>query len=177
MLDRLAVLDQILEDHAPALGRDYQPYRNHAYRVANFAWCMRPGTLEDLYVLTVAVAFHDLGIWTAGSFDYLAPSEALARAYLEGQQRTELIPVVVAMIGEHHRVSPVPPGHDPRIEAFRRADWIDVSLGLCRFDLQPEDFNRILRRFPRLGFHRRLLRFSLKHALQHPLRPLPMLKR
>lgn len=177
MLDRLAVLDQILEDHAPALGRDYHPYRNHAYRVANFAWCMLPGTLEDLYVLAVAVAFHDLGIWTARTFDYLAPSEALARAYLEDQQRPDLVPVVVAMIGEHHRVSPMPRGQDRRIEAFRRADWIDVSLGLRRFDLEPEDFSRIVDRFPRLGFHRRLLRFSLKHALRHPLRPLPMMKR
>lgn len=75
MLDHLAVLDEILERHAEVLGRDYHPYRNHTYRVANFHWCMLPGTVHDLYVLSVAVAFHDLGIWTAGTFDYLAPSK------------------------------------------------------------------------------------------------------
>jgi len=177
MLDRLAVLDEILECHAGVLGRDYHPYRNHTYRVANFHWCMLPGSLEDLYVLSVAVAFHDLGIWTAGTFDYLAPSEALARQYLEERERPELIDVVLAMIREHHRLSRTPRDQDRRIETFRRADWIDVSLGALRFDLHPDDFTRIVRRFPRLGFHLRLVQFSLKHGLRHPLRPLPMLKR
>jgi len=176
MLDRLAVLDTILQDHAQALGRDYHPYRNHAYRVANFAWCLRPGSVHDLYVLSVAVAFHDLGIWTAGTFDYLGPSEALARQYLLDQQRPELVPVVLAMISEHHRVSHVPGDQDPCIEAFRRADWIDVSLGLRRFNLPADAFTRIVKQFPRLGFHLRLVQFSLRHGLRHPLRPLPMLK-
>jgi hypothetical protein len=177
MLDRLAVLDEILQDHAAALGPDYHPYRNHTYRVANFYWCMLPGTVQDLYVLAVAVAFHDLGIWTAGTFDYLAPSEALARQYLLAQDKAELVPVVVAMISEHHRISRLPPDRDRRIEAFRCADWIDVSLGVRRFNLHPEDFTRIVRHFPRLGFHLRLVRFSLRHGLRHPLRPLPMVKR
>lgn len=177
MLDRLAVLDEILEAHAGVLGRDFHPYRNHTYRVANFHWCMQPGSLEDLYVLSVAVAFHDLGIWTAGTFDYLEPSEALARDYLMEREQSERVPLVLAMIREHHRISRVPRDQDPRIEAFRRADWIDVSLGVLRFDLHPEDFTRIVQRFPRLGFHLRLVQFSLKHGLRHPLKPLPMLKR
>lgn len=177
MLDRLAVLDDILDAHASVLGRDFHPYRNHTYRVANFHWCLLPGSLEDLYVLSVAVAFHDLGIWTAGTFDYLAPSEALARDYLVEQQRPELVTVVLAMIREHHRISALPRGQDPRIETFRRADWIDVSMGTLRFDLSTDDFRRTVQRFPRLGFHLRLLQFSLRHGLRHPLRPLPMLKR
>jgi len=176
MLDRLAVLDEILEHHAQALGRDYHPYRNHAYRVANFCWCLLPGTVQDLYVLAVAVAFHDLGIWTAGTFDYLAPSEGLARRYLLDQGRDELVPVVVAMISEHHRLSSVERDQDRRVEAFRRADWIDVSLGVRRFQLHRQDFTRIVAQFPRLGFHLRLVQFSLRHGLRHPLRPLPMLK-
>lgn len=177
MLDRLAVLDEILDDHAQALGRDYHPYRNHAYRVANFYWCLLPGTVQDLYVLAVAVAFHDLGIWTAGTFDYLAPSEAMARHYLLARDRPELVPGVLAMIGEHHRISVVAHDRDPRIEAFRCADWIDVSLGLRRFQLPADDFRRIVGRFPRLGFHLRLVQFALRHGLRHPLRPLPMVKR
>ncbi len=177
MLDPLPVLDQILQRHAGALGRDYHPYRNHAYRVANFHWCLLPGNEQDLYVLSVATAFHDLGIWTAGSFDYLAPSEALAREHLQAQGRRALIPLVLAMISHHHQLSALPYAADPRIEAFRRADWIDVSLGLRRFSLQAEVFNRIVGHFPRLGFHARLVRFALHHGLRHPLRPLPMLKR
>jgi len=177
MLDRLAVLDEILDAHATVLGRDFHPYRNHTYRVANFHWCLLPGTLEDLYVLSVAVAFHDLGIWTAGTFDYLEPSEALARQYLLDHDRAAHIPLVQAMIREHHRISALPAEQDRRIEVFRRADWIDVSLGVLRFDLHADDFRSTVQRFPRLGFHLRLLQFSLRHGLRHPLRPLPMLKR
>ena len=62
------------------------------------------------------------------------------------------------------------------LEAFRRADWIDVSLGVRRFELHRQDFTRIVAQFPRLGFHLRLVQFSLRHGLRHPLRPLPMLK-
>lgn len=177
MLDRLPVLDAILQRHAGVLGRDHHPYRHHAYRVANLHWCLLPGTAQDLYVLSVAAACHDLGIWTEGTFDYLAPSQAVARDYLIAEQQADLVPVVLAMIENHHRIGAVPDNVDPRVEAFRRADWIDVSLGLRRFDIRREDFRKIVRRFPRLGFHLRLVQFSLRHGLRHPLRPLPMLRR
>lgn len=177
MLDSLPVLDAILQRHAGALGKDHQPYRHHAYRVANFHWCLLPGTDEDRHVLSVVTAFHDLGIWTAGTFDYLAPSEALASAYLHAEGCADLVPLVQAMIGHHHQLSALSPTADPRIEAFRKADWLDVTLGLRRFSLASCDFKRILARFPRLGFHARLLQFGAHHALHHPLRPLPMLRR
>jgi hypothetical protein len=177
MLDQLPVLDAILQRHAGVLGRDHRPYRHHAYRVANLYWSMLPGTAQDLYVLSVAAAFHDLGIWTAGSFDYLDPSKALARDYLMAEQKAELVPMVLAMIENHHRIGPVPGAVDRRVEAFRRADWIDVTLGLRRFDSRREDVQQIVQRFPRLGFHLRLVQFSLRHGLRHPLRPLPMFRR
>ncbi len=177
MLDALPVLDAILQRHAAELGKDHLPYRNHAYRVANFHWCLLPGSDEDRYVVSVAAAFHDLGIWTDGTFDYLGPSEAQARAYLQAEGCEDLAPLVVAMIDHHHQVSAMERTADPRVEAFRKADWIDVTLGLRRFGLRADDFKRILARFPRLGFHGRLVQFAWHHGLQHPMNPLPMLRR
>lgn len=177
MLVGIPLLDDILDRHALALGEDYHRYRNHAYRVANFYWHLRPGDAEDLNILAVAVAFHDLGIWTANTFDYLAPSKRLAEEYLQTKGMTAMVPLIVAMIDHHHQISAVAPPCDPRIDTFRRADWIDVSLGLRRFDLPRAALTPIVSMFPRLGFHWRLVRFSLAHGVRHPLRPLPMLRR
>jgi hypothetical protein len=33
--------------------------------------------------LVIAACFHDLGIWTDHTFDYLSPSAGLARDYLQ----------------------------------------------------------------------------------------------
>lgn len=62
------------------------------------------------------------------------------------------------------------------VDAFRRADLVDVSLGLMRSGL-PRSFVRDVRRaFPNAGFHRRLLALGAQRARSHPLSPLPMLR-
>jgi len=176
MLVEIPLLDAILDTHSAALGEDFHRYRNHAYRVANFHWLLGPGAPADVEIVAVAVGFHDLGLWTANTFDYLAPSERLATDFLHARGQAHLAPLVVAMIDHHHQLSRVEAA-DPRIERFRQADWIDVSAGLRRFGLAADQLARVKACFPYLGFHRRLLRFALHHALRHPLDPLPMFKR
>jgi hypothetical protein len=56
----------------------------------------RPGEIA------VAAVFHDLGIWTNKTFDYLAPSIALAREYVAAKGRADWIVEIEAMIEEHH---------------------------------------------------------------------------
>ncbi len=46
----------------------------------------------------VAAVFHDLGIWTNGTFDYLAPSIALARDYLVASAREDWTDEIEEMI-------------------------------------------------------------------------------
>ena len=82
MLTALPTLDALLAAHTGSLGEDATGYRHHAYRVANFYWQLAPGDADALEKLNIAVAFHDLAIWTAGTFDYLPPSRQLARAHL-----------------------------------------------------------------------------------------------
>ncbi|HEY0334059.1 MAG TPA: hypothetical protein VGC74_10160 [Stenotrophomonas sp.] len=173
----LPTLDAILQAHANALSEDLPRYRNHAYRVANFHWALSPGSSMDLEIVSVAVAFHDLGLWTANTFDYLAPSEALAIQYLEDQGRRDWIPMVVAMIDHHHQLSEFEGAHSRLVDNFRRADWIDVTMGLRRFGLPSSDLKGINRQFPYLGFHQRLVRIGLGYAWRHPFNPLPMFKR
>lgn len=175
MLTALPTLDAILEVHAGAIGRDFTGYRHHAYRVANFCWLLRPGDDEALEKLSVAAAFHDLGIWTARTFDYLPPSIALAEAHLHADGKAHWRAEIAAMIGMHHKLTRAA-ASSPLVDAFRRADWIDVSCGVLRFGLPRARVREVRERFPDAGFHRRLLRLGLHRLRRHPLSPLPMMR-
>lgn len=176
MLTRLDLLDTLLARHAEALGPDLVPYRNHNYRVVNFcAELLRDRETETLEKLSIAAAFHDLGIWTDGSFDYLDPSESRALAYLDEIGRGEWAAEIGAMVQEHHRMRSARVG-GALSEAFRKADWIDVSLGMLRFGL-PVGFVREVRgTFPNSGFHLRLVQLTTRQLLRKPWDPMPMLK-
>lgn len=176
MLTSLPTLDALLHAHAPHLGSDAAGYRHHAYRVANFYWLLAPGDAEALEKLCIAVAFHDLGIWTARTFDYLPPSRALARNHLQAIGKPAWQEDVDAMIDHHHRIRRMPPDRDASVETFRRADWIDVSNGALRFGLSRDVVREVRTRFPDVGFHRRLPQLTLQRLRRHPLSPLPMMR-
>ena len=89
MLTELRVLEDVLLAHAPQLGADLPGYRNHAYRVANLCAALRPPDPDSRDRIAIAAAFHDLGIWTADTFDYLPPSIELATDYLRRSGRPE----------------------------------------------------------------------------------------
>ncbi|MBD9478209.1 hypothetical protein [Pseudoxanthomonas sp. PXM02] len=176
MLTTLPTLDALLETHASRLGRDATGYRHHAYRVANFYWHLLPGNAEMLEKLSIAAAFHDLGIWTAHTFDYLPPSRALASEHLRAIGRVAWQQDVDAMIDHHHRIRHMPADTHASVEMFRRADWIDVSNGVLRFGLDRKVVREVRRMFPDAGFHRRLLQLTLQRLARHPLSPLPMMR-
>lgn len=80
------------------------------------------------------------------------------------------------MIGEHHKISAFRGDLGPLVECFRQADWIDVSMGLIRFGLERGVTREIFSTWPNAGFHRLLLKLSLKRFVTDPLTPLPMVK-
>nr|WP_298132072.1 hypothetical protein [uncultured Pseudoxanthomonas sp.] len=176
MLVSLPTLDALLDTYASKLGADTSGYRNHTYRVANFYWRLLPGDAEMLQKLGIALAFHDLGIWTAGTFDYLPPSRQLAREHLQVIGRPAWQPEVDAMIDHHHKITATPADMPASVEAFRRADWIDVSLGMLRFGVPREFVREVMATFPDAGFHRRLASLTLRRLCRHPLSPLPMMR-
>ena len=172
----LAPLDEVLREHAAALGGDFTAYRNHAYRVANLCLALSPEAPGRVEKIALAAAFHDLGIWTDGTFDYLPPSIRLARAHLARAGRPEWADEIAAMIADHHKLSRA--RGDPRSleEPFRRADWIDVTRGLRTFGLPRRLLREVFATWPNAGFHRRLLQLSLHRLRTHPLSPLPMFR-
>jgi hypothetical protein len=169
-------LDAILADHAKAIGGDLTAYRNHAYRVANLCATQAPPGRETRERIAIAAAFHDLAIWTDHTFDYLEPSVRLAETWLAAAGRDAWTREIVAAIRQHHKLTAYRGGDGPLVEAFRRADWIDVSGGVLRFGLPRRFIRELYARWPDAGFHRLLVRLELRHLRRHPLNPLPVLR-
>lgn len=169
------LIEDVLEKYEPALGDDLRKYRNHVYRV--FYNCLmrdRRRAEEDKYA--IAAVFHDLGIWTADTLDYLPPSKAMARDYLHAIGRPEWTDEVLLMIQWHHKVRPYRGRFSRSVETFRKADWADVSLGFLSFGLPRKQLMANRLRFPTEGFHLFLLRRIVRNFFSHPLRPLPMFR-
>lgn len=169
--------EDILNKYAQALGRDYQAYTNHVQRVIRFCFLLEkdldPAQREQI---VIAACFHDLGIWTADTFDYLQPSILLATSYLTRMHHDSWIDQTELMIGMHHKIRRYENKRYPLVEIFRRADWIDVSLGLLTFGLDPQEISRIRALFPNSGFHQRLFLLGLRELRRNPLSPLPMMR-
>ena len=178
---RIESLDALLEAHAPAIGRDWTPYRNHAYRVANLCLALAAARgaridADSVAKVGIAAALHDIGIWTARTFDYLDPSERAAAAHLARTGRAAWTAEVVAMIAWHHKATPCREYPMWLVEPFRRADWIDVTRGALAFGVPRRWIAALYRRWPGAGVHRKLVMLTLERARRHPLSPLPMLR-
>ena len=78
------LIEEVLEKWHDKIGDDYPAIRGHNYRMFNFCVALSgrsdPATVKKI---AIAAAFHDIGIWTHGTFDYLPPSCDLAMAYLK----------------------------------------------------------------------------------------------
>jgi hypothetical protein len=175
VVEPVPVLEELFRASAAVLGADLDGYRNHAHRVFHFARVLGAEGPESEHKLAIACHFHDLGIWTDHTFDYLEPSVALATAYLDEQGLSGWAAEISSVIREHHKVTSAGE-YGPLVEIFRRADWIDVSLGVRRFGVSRAFVREVRRAFPNRGFHRRLVALTLERLRSHPLSPLPMFR-
>lgn len=176
MLTEIPTLDRILDSYAADLGNDQSAYRNHTYRVVNLCAALSPSAPETLEKFALAAAFHDLGIWTEGTWDYLEPSVAQATAYLAATERAGWIPEISAMIREHHKITRYRGTSGPTVETFRKADWIDVTRGVLSFGLSRSFLRSLYSTWPDAGFHAFLVRQTWERTKRHPLSPLPMFR-
>jgi hypothetical protein len=175
LLTRIPTIDDVLDGHASALGNDLVAYRNHVYRVANLCVAI-VGDRCEVEKIAAAAVFHDLGIWTDRTFDYIAPSIALAHEYLVARAREDWITDISMMIADHHKITPSMVNQNSLVEPFRQADWIDVTGGLRRFGIPRPFVARLFATWPDAGFHWRLVELALHRFRTHPLTPLPMVR-
>lgn len=176
LITTVPTVEEVLGERASELGRDFVGYRNHVYRVANLCLAVMGDGPVEMEKVAVAAVFHDLGIWTKHTFDYIAPSVALAREHLESRGKAAWIPEISAMILDHHKITSSGEDQSLLVESFRRADWIDVTLGLRRFGVPRPFIADVRRMWPDAGFHRRLVELTVERWWRHPLNPLPMVR-
>lgn len=171
-----SIINQVLEKNASYLGKQYDTYRNHVYRV--FLLCQQLDDDEvNIEKYAIASVFHDLGIWTHKSFDYLDPYIQLARDYLGRVGQEEWADEISIMIDMHHKRSRYIGEYETTVETFRRADWIDVTKGRKSYKVERKEIAKINDTYPNLGFHRFLVVETIKNLFKSPLNPLPMFKK
>jgi hypothetical protein len=164
------IVDAVLDRHRDALGDDMATYRNHVYRCISYHQLLLGTSITD--VAALAWAAHDLGIWTARTFDYLAPSADLAAEHGDEYGIIDADQLRV-LITEHHRLRP----SDGRMtETFRKADLVDVSHGFLRAQIGRSAVQAVVAELPYRGFHAFLAKGLAGYAARHPLRPSPMMR-
>jgi len=170
------IIEDIMPTFKSAMGSDYDKYKNHVYRVFFNCLLIDCGkNNEEKYA--IAAVFHDIGIWTNHTFDYLNPSIEQAKIYLTERNNAGWLDEISLMIYWHHKMSKYQGTHEEIVETFRKADWIDVSLALLTFKFDKQKINENRRRFPSSGFHMFLIKKTIKNLFKHPLNPLPMFKK
>lgn len=166
------IIDTVLDRYQPQLGDSATDYRNHAYRGLNYQLRLL-GISEPPREIALAWAVHDIGIWTAGTWDYLSPSAALvdelaAEFGISDVERTR------SMMLDHHKLRPVA---DVWVETFRLADRVDAFRGLrLGTSLGRAEVREVVAALPYGGFHTFLVRSAAAWTRRHPLRPMPMLR-
>jgi hypothetical protein len=169
------IIETLLYNFKPAIGNDLEKYRNHVYRV--FLNCLimdKEKNNEEKYA--VVAVFHDIGIWTDHTIDYLDPSVGQLSLYLTGSGKQEWVDECSRMINWHHKTTSYTGPFKQTVEIFRKADWIDVSLGLLTYGFDRRSIRENRQKLPNRGFHLFLLKKLAGNFFRHPLNPLPMFK-
>lgn len=167
ILEHNADLDDELFSLATKLGADFAAYRNHCLRVLTFTQYFLPKDVlkeipDAMELAAVALAYHDVALWTDKKLAYLDPSVAQMERALEGGKYTEQqMAIMKDIILQHHKITPFESNRgsaaDAIVNAVRKADWADATMGLVRFGLPAALLEAAYDKIPEGGFHMILL--------------------
>jgi len=156
------LLDGHLEKYKEQFGNDYEGYRNHCLRVLSFAVQHLKDTgysqqkvEKAIPVMELAVAYHDIGLWTDAKLDYLERSAArmeMDTTNVSAHERE----VAKQAILQHHKLTTWAGSDADIVNAIRKADWTDASLGIFTGGLYIGNVGTTLAALPNSGFHRAL---------------------
>lgn len=173
---RLSQIDDILAPFRNLIGGDFTGYRNHVHRLVSFCLAFEELSDEETEKIVIAGSFHDIGIWTGSTFDYLPPSIIAANDYLDNNGLDCWSPEITQMIDEHHKVRVVHDDDGRLVEIFRKGDLVDFSLGVFKCGLSSRTVSEVKKQFPNEGFHKGLVKLAGRWFCRHPLNPVPVLK-
>jgi hypothetical protein len=172
----LPLMEEILSAWRDRIGVDYDGYRGHVYRMFNFCLALRECTEEEKKKIAIAACFHDIGLWSNHTVDYIPPSIAQVKKYLSQEGLESWSEEVGLMIEMHHKVRPYRDERYPLVEVFRKGDLIDFSLGFFKSGLPGSFVKNIKETIPNAGFHKFLFKGAKDWFSKHPLSPPPFMK-
>jgi hypothetical protein len=184
-----AALDDELFSVAGSVGSEFGAYRNHCLRVLAFTNYFLPDSVKEeipnaLDLAAVALAYHDVGLWTDKELDYLEPSKVrMDQALGDASFTPQELKIMDEIILEHHKVTDytdLSQAENDLINAVRKADWADASLGVIRFGLPASLLEAAYDEVAEAGFHQILInvlvRLSAGNLLKGTLQFLKILK-
>lgn len=169
-------IESILHDWQERVGEDFEGYRGHVYRMFNFCLAVHAASEEEQDKLAIAASFHDIGLWSDHTVDYLPPSIQQAKTYLDEKGLEEWSEEIGLMIEWHHKIRPYRDTRFPLVEVFRKGDLVDFSLGLFRCGVPRERLRQVKDTIPNAGFHRFLMKGARDWFLGHPFIPPPFMR-
>ena len=175
----LPLVEEILSPWRVRIGVDYEGYKNHVYRMLHCCFALASCSEQDRNRLMIAACYHDIGLWSALTVDYLPPSIREATSYLKANQLSHWEEEVTLLIDLHHKIHVINgeiAEKYPLLEVFRRADLADFSLGMILGGVPADFMKRLKRQFPNAGFHKMLVKEAAGWFARHPLSPTPFMK-
>jgi hypothetical protein len=155
-----SVLDYHLNIFREEIGNDYQAYRNHCLRVLTFAahHCGEYCKEREINLMAMALAYHDIALWSDKQMSYLEPSVKQMHAHANdgGEDWTEDEMITAhEIVMQHHKLTEWKGGRgDGRlINSVRKGDWADATIGVIRFGLPASLLEDAYRYIPESGFH------------------------
>lgn len=170
------LIEDILGAWQDRIGADFAGYRSHVYRMFNFCLALQPCSGEERTKFAIAACFHDIGLWSDHTVDYIPPSVAQVRRYLADNGLHDWSEEIALMVEWHHKLRPWRDDRYPLVERFRKADLVDFSLGFFRCGLPRACIREVKAALPNAGFHSFLLRGAKDWFSRHPLSAPPFLR-
>eukprot|EP01006_Ploeotia_vitrea_P055791 TRINITY_DN68032_c0_g1_i1.p1 TRINITY_DN68032_c0_g1~~TRINITY_DN68032_c0_g1_i1.p1 ORF type:complete len:214 (+),score=31.46 TRINITY_DN68032_c0_g1_i1:38-679(+) len=156
------ILDKHLTKYQDVIGKDYEGYKGHLYRVLSYTMHYLGGDNKYRNIIEVALVYHDLGLWTDHTMAYLEPSTALAQKEMAGEYSAEELQLLDNLIMYHHKITPWHGPHEDVVNAFRKADWIDATMGVVAHGMPKAAIAKVTNAIAEAGFHQTLLDFGPK---------------
>ena len=187
VFDKHFMLDNELMLVQDKIGDDFEAYRNHCLRVMTFTQYFMPESVYEAYpnamnIVAMAIAFHDVALWTDGTLDYLGPSAAQMEFLVqkEGIWEQEQVTIAQQIILWHHKVTDYTGGAtdaiNDMVNAVRKADWADFTMGILRSDMPAPLIEAAFHKVPEAGFHKRLMAMGPRLSPNSILGQLAVLK-
>lgn len=155
-----ARIEELFGPYRDVIGDDYFGYRNHVYRTVTYAMHFLDGDEDAEPSVETAMVYHDIGLWTDKELAYLEPSEDAVVADNEKNGWGIDPELLRGIIHWHHKITRYRGPYERIIEACRKADWIDASMGWIRKGMSRKNIAAVEAAFPNEGFHKTLLRLA-----------------